>query len=138
MTNRHQRVLHRQHNRLFGGSEYDADFYNYSDGSYDPSTGEMTGQSRSSFATGVQVEIVTPGIDSTVDVDGTSFSWDMSIRVPESSSVVGSLVPLGEDADRPTEVEITDPETNSTDVFELQGYTYEKGSGFIMCRLIEQ
>lgn len=138
MTNRHQRVFARKHNDLFGESEYDCDFYNYSSGSYDPDTGEMSGQTRSSFATGVQVEIVPPGQDSTVDTDGTSFSWTTSIRVPETSTIVGSLVPLGEDAERPTEVEIHDPEDDENDMFELHSYTYEKGSGFIMCRLIEQ
>jgi hypothetical protein len=138
MTDRHQRVFARKHTDLFGGDEYDCDFYNYSQGSYDPDEGEMTGQSRSSFATGVQAEIVPPGQDSTVDTDGTSFSWSTSIRVPETSTIVGSLVPLGDDAERPTEVEITDPEDNATDRFELHSYTYEKGSGFIMCRLVEQ
>lgn len=138
MTDRHQRVFARKHDRLFGESEYSADFYNYSDGSYDPDTGEMTSQTRSSFATDVPVEIVPPAIDSSVDVEGTTFSWDTSLRVPEGSGVVGSLIPYGEDSDRPTEIEITDTEDNELDVYELQGYKYELGSGFIMLRVVEQ
>lgn len=134
-----QASFDRAHDDLFSLEAYTCDFFNYSQGSYDPDTGEMTGQSRDStpFAT-VQCEIVPPGQDSTVETDGTSFSWTTSIRVPETSAIVGSLVPLGEDAERPTEVEIHDPEDNANDTFELHSYTYEKGSGFIMCRLIEQ
>lgn len=139
MTKRHQRVFERKHNDLYESSAFTAEFYNYTKGQYDPNTGEMTLQTRDSspFAT-VQVEIVPPAMDTTVDTEGTSFSWDTSIRVPEDSAVVGSLVPYGEDSERPTEIEITDPETSTKDVYELQGYQYEKGSGFIMCRVVEQ
>lgn len=127
----------RAHNDLFETSRYDAEFFNYSSGSYDPNTGEMSGQTRSSIGT-VNVEIVPPGQDTTVDVDGTSFGWTTSIRFPEDKSIVGSLTPLGEDSERPTEVELTDQEDGSTERFELHSYTTEIGSGMIMCRLIEQ
>jgi hypothetical protein len=47
-------------------------------------------------------------------------------------------VPLGDDNQQPTVVKITDPEDNGTDEFELHGYSYEKGSGMLMCRLVEK
>lgn len=127
----------RAHGDLFQGSRYQAEFFNYSGGSWDPDADEFTGESRSSLGT-ENVEIVPPAQDSSVRVSGTSFSWDTSIRFPEEDSVVGSLKPLGEDADRPTEVEITDQEDGSTELFELHSYTTELGSGMLMCRLVEQ
>jgi len=133
----HRRVFNRLHEDLFSGSRYDAEFFNYSGGSYDPSSGDITGESRNSIGT-VNVEIVPPSMDSGVDVDGTSFSWDTSIRFPQDESIVGSLTPLGADNDRPTEVEVTNQEDNSTEVFELHSYTTELGSGMIMARLVEQ
>jgi len=126
----------RVHNDLFSGSRYSADFYNYTGGTYDPSTGAVTGESRDKFGT-ENVEIVPPAQDSSVDVDGTSFSWDTSIRFPQTDSVVSNLTPLGEDNERPTEVEITNQKDDSTEIYELHSYTTEIGSGFIMARIKE-
>lgn len=128
----------RAHSDLFGSqSRYNADFYNYSTGSYDPDEGEMTSQNRSSFATNITVEIVPPGQDSTVETSGTDFSWTTSIRFPDQS-FVSNIVPLGQDAEKPTEVEITDLKTDSMETFELHSYTTEVGSDMILCRLVEQ
>jgi len=138
MSNKtHRRAFDRVHDDLFSGDRYQAEFFNYSGGSYDPNEGEITGESRSQIGQ-EKVEIVPPGQDSSVDVDGTSFSWTTSIRLPESDSIVGNFKPLGEDNERPTEVEITDQEDSSTDTFELHSYTTELGSGMVMARLVEQ
>jgi len=133
---RFQDSVERQHDNLFGQSEYTATFYNYSGGSYDPNEGTVTGESRTQAGT-ANVEIVPPAIDSTVRVEGTSFSWDTSIRFPETDDIISELVPLGEDNERPTEVEIDEP-VDGIDTFELHGYKFEKGSGMIMARLVEQ
>jgi len=195
----HQRAFERGHNDLFSPSGYDATFYNYNSGSYDPSEGEITGENRNLLAT-LHVEITPPSIDSTVDTDGTSLGFDTSIRFPLSSEdetitedrtivsgetrrydsltiqsgvtltvdgtllvntltvngtlvtngdvmVIGGsnvdpfakgLVPLGEDNERPTEVEISNPKEGENDTYELHGYKYEKGSAMVMCRLVEQ
>jgi len=127
----------RAHNDLFSGTRYEATFYDYTTGSYDPDTGGKTGETRQELGT-ENVEIVPPGQDTTIENDGTSFSWTTSIRFPESQSIVGQLTPLGEDSERPTEVELTDQQSGETEVFELHSYTTEIGSGLIMCRLAEQ
>jgi hypothetical protein len=124
----------RAHDDLFD-APFDAEFVNTTQGSYDPNTGEIS-STETSLGT-IAVEIVPPAMDTTVDVDGTSFSWDSSIRFPEDKQP-GDLIPLGEDSREPTQVIITDPEEDNTDAFELHGYSYEKGSGMIMCRLVEQ
>jgi len=131
-----QDSFERAHSDLFGPSTYVADFYNYSGGSYDPNSGNITGSSRSSFAT-ENVEITPPGMDTTVETDGTDLEWDTSIRFPLDTTITGNLVPLGEDK-QPTEVEISDDESSDTTVYELHGYTVEKGSAMVQCRLIEQ
>jgi len=125
----------RVHDDLFD-APFDAEFVNTTQGSYDPNTGEITGSTESSLGT-ISVEIVPPAMDTTVDTDGTSQSWDTSIRFPEDKQP-GDLIPLGEDSREPTQVIITDPEEDSTDTYELHGYSYEKGSGMIMARLVEQ
>lgn len=130
-------MFDRKHTDLFGDNVYDATFYNYSGGSYDPDEGQITGESRSSFAT-IQVEYVTPGMDTSVDVDGNSFSWDSSIRFPQDEISQDDLTPLDEDSERPTEVELSDPQESDATLYELHGYTIEQGSAFYMCRLIEQ
>ena len=131
-------TLDRVHGDVFGGqSRYTAAFYNYSGGQWDPDNDEVTGETRGSIGT-VQVELVPPGQDSTVDTDGTSMSWTTSIRFPEDESVAGSLTPLGVDSERPTEVELSDQQDDSTAVFELHSYTTEAGSGMLLCRLAEQ
>jgi len=127
----------RAHSDLFSASDYTAEFFNTTQGTRDNLTDTYSGETRESIGT-IQIEVVPPAMDTTVDSEGTTFSWDTSIRFPEDESIVGSLIPLGENNRKPTEVEIEDNEDGSTDVFELHGYSYEKGSGMIMCRLVEQ
>lgn len=127
----------RAHDDLFETARYTASFFNYSTGTYDPDSDEMTGQTRSQIGS-ANVEIVPPGQDTTVDSDGTSFDWTTSIRFPQSESFVSNLTPLGVDSTKPTEVEITDQVENNTDTFELHSYTTELGSGFVMARLVEK
>lgn len=111
-------------------------FYNYSSGTYDPDGGKVTGRSRSQIAQ-EKVEYIPPSIDTSVDSDGTSVSWDTSIRFPDSDGVVGQLVTLGEDSEKPTEVEVADPEESDPTVYQLHGYSVEQASGMLMCRLVE-
>jgi hypothetical protein len=129
--------FYRAHDDFFVDSQYQATFYNWSTGTYDPDEGDITGQSRSSIGS-AQIEIVPPAQDTTVRDDGTSFSFDTSIRLPEDEDFIGDLIPFGEDNERPTEVEIENTKKDAVDNYELQGYTTELGSGFIMCRLVEQ
>lgn len=130
--------MQRLHTDLFAqDSRYSAEFYNYSAGSYNPDTGEVEGETRGTVAT-TNVELVPPRMDTTVDVDGTSFSWDTSARLPEADVPVDEFVPLGVDNQKPTEVEISDPTTGDSDLFELHGYTPERGSGFVMVRLVQK
>lgn len=128
--------LTRAHNDLFDAT-YTADFYEHTGGSYDPNEGEITGETRGAIATGIAVEIVPPGMDTTVDTDGTSFSWDTSIRLP-NESFTSRLVPLGVESAKPTEVEVVDETDSSVTVYELHGYSSERGSGMILARLVEQ
>jgi len=131
-------TLTRLHGDVFGqDSRYSAEFFNYSAGSYNPDTGEVEGATQTSIGT-TNIEFVPPRMDTTVDVDGTSFSWDTSARLPESDVPVGEFVPLGADNRKPTEVAITDPTTDETDMYELHGYSPERGSGMVMVRLVEQ
>lgn len=140
MTNKWERTketFSRAHSDLFDTT---AEFFNYDspgDGDYDPDTGKINYSGRSSEAT-VDCEIVPPTIDSTVETDGTSLSFDTSIRFPDSESITTTFKPIGDGFERPTEVEIADPHTGSDTVYELHGYSYEKNSGMIMCRLVEQ
>jgi len=148
-----QESFGRAHADLFS-ADFEAEFINTSLGTRDNATDTFSGEAESSVAT-VEVEIVPPAIDSTVRETGTSFSWDTSIRFPENvedvegwgfdwgenwggERLIDVLNPLGEDNQRPTLVEITDMADNDTDRFELHGYSYEKGSGMVMCRLVEQ
>lgn len=132
-----QRSVERAHNDLYSQATYSAEFFNISKGTRDNLNDEYTGETRDSIGT-IQVEIVPPAIDSTVETEGTDFDWTTSIRFPEDESVVGSLVPLGVESQKPTEVEISDNQDDSTTVYELHGYSIEKGSGMVMCRLVEQ
>jgi len=136
-NDRFRETLAREHDDVFGDSRYEAEFFNYSGGSYDPDRGEVTGETRSSIGT-AQVELVPPATDTTVDVDGTSFSWDTSIRLPTDTGLVSDFVPLGVDNERPTEVEISDQVEDDTDTYELHAHSEERGSGMVMCRLVEQ
>jgi len=59
-------AFNRAHGDLFGQqARYVAEFFNYSQGSYDPAEGEMSGQSRSSIGTAT-VEVIPPTQDSLV------------------------------------------------------------------------
>jgi len=128
----------RAHSDLFGGqNRYQAEFYNISQGTRSNLDDDYSAESRDSIGT-VQVEMVPPAMDTTVRTEGTSFNWDTSIRFPENESIVGKLVPLGEDSQKPTEVEIEDDQDSAIETYELHGYSTEKGSGMIMCRLKEQ
>jgi len=135
--NRFQDAADRAHQDLFFASEYTATFYNRDSGSYDPDEGKMIGQSRSQLAS-FDVEVVPPAQDTTVDVDGTNLDFTTSIRFPQGELSTGDLIPLGEDNRRPTEVEISNPQESDADIYELHGYSYEKGSEMLMCRLVEQ
>lgn len=138
MVERHQRVFKRLHNDLFEDSSYDADFYNTTSDSWDPDADDMnTTRDSSPFAT-IEVEYIPPTMDSTIDIDGSSFSWDTSIRFPSGDINQGNLNPAGEDAEKVTEVEIDDPVEGDTVVYELHSYTVETGSNMTMCRLVEQ
>lgn len=136
-----QGTFRRAHGDLFPADEsYTATFLNYPEpgaGDYNPDTGEINEGSRTQFAE-FDVEIVPPGMDTTVDVDGSSLSYDTSIRFPDDKLSTGELVPLGPDNQQPTVVEITDPQASDKEVFELHGYTFEKGSGMLLCRLVEE
>jgi len=196
-----RRTFERAHGDLFTGERYQAEFFNYSAGSYNPDTGDIEGSTRSSIGT-EDVEYVPPSIDTSVRVGGTSFSWDTSIRlvVPTQELIVSGgetvtiasdttevfttvtveangtleingtlitksvtadgtidtngtltlvdttatnpfialLTPLGEDGEKPTEIELTDQVEGTTTTYELHGYNNEVGSGMIMCRLVEQ
>ncbi len=104
--NRVRGSLGRAHDDLFEDTEYQAEFYNHSGGSYNPDTGQIEGDTRSKIGS-TTVELVPPAMDTTVETDGTSMSWDTSIR-------------------------------SSLTVYELHGYSIERGSGMVMCRLVEQ
>lgn len=139
MPNQNDRVrgtFERVHSDLFDSTPYDAEFINTSQGTRDNLTDSYSDETETSLGT-IQVEIVPPAIDSTVRSEGTSFSWDTSIRFPVDDKP-GELKPLGEDNEKPTVVEITDPEDSGIDEYELHGYSYEKGSGMLMCRLVER
>ncbi len=125
----------RGHDDLFN-DEYQAEFINTSVGTRDNVNDTFTGEDEDTLGT-ISVEIVPPAMDTTVRETGTSFSWDTSIRFPTDNKP-GELIPLGDDNQQPTVVKITDPEDNGTDEFELHGYSYEKGSGMLMCRLVEK
>jgi hypothetical protein len=105
-------------------------------GTRDNKTDEFTGETTNNLGT-IKVEIVPPAMDTTVRETGTSFSWDTTIRFPTEDKP-GDLVPLGEENRQTTEVTITDPEEDEGDEFELHGYSYEKGSGMLRCRLVEK
>lgn len=130
-------TLDRVHGDLYSGNRYSGEFYNYNGGTWNPDEDEVTGETRDLVGS-TNVELVPPGMDSTIETDGTSTSWTTSIRFPEDESVAGSLVPLGVDGEKPTEVELTDQQSGSMTVFELHSYTQEVGSGMLLCRLEEQ
>jgi len=188
----------RAHDDLFDSTRYDATFINTSQGTWDPDNDTMTGETENTIGT-VNVEIVPPSQDTSIDLQGTDFDWSTSIRFPIGSGdltvqsgtthtipageterystvtvesnatlvVNGKLVagtftnngtvdnngsvltlnssgpnafaqeikPLGDENERPTEVEIQDQLSGDTETFELHSYTTEIGSGMVMCRL---
>jgi len=125
----------RAHADLFS-ADYEAEFVNTSLGTRDNATDSFSGETETSLGT-IEVEIVPPAMDTTVRETGTSFSWDTTIRFPTEDKP-GDLVPLGEENRQTTEVIISDPEESEGDEFELHGYSYEKGSGVLRCRLVEK
>jgi len=129
-------TFERAHDGLFDSTRYDATFINTSQGTWDPDNDTMTGESETTIGT-VNVEIVPPSQDESIDLQGTDFDWATSIRFPEDKSIVGSLKGLGVDNEQPTQVQITDQQNDETETFQLHSYTTEIGSGMIMCRLQE-
>ena len=109
---------------------------NCTQGTRDNANDTFTGESETSLGT-IQVEIVPPAMYTTAWETGTSSSWATSILFPVDDKP-GELKPLGEDNEKPTVVEITDPEDSGIDEYELHGYSYEKGRGMLMCRLVEK
>jgi len=97
----HRQTFERLHGALFSQSRYEAEFFNYSAGTWDPDNDEMTGETKSSIGS-TTVEIVPPAQDSTIDLQGTDIDWSTSIRFPNTASdlVVKSgethTVPSGE------------------------------------------
>ncbi len=121
----------RSHNDL-GFPE--ATFENYTGATYNPDTGQKEGGSWSSIGT-AEVEFVPPSVDSTVSIEsGTSLGFDTSLRLPQSavSGLSGSLVPYGEDSQKPTRITVEGTE------YELQGNPTEHGSGMLMLRVTEK
>jgi hypothetical protein len=53
-------------------------------------------------------------------------------------TIIDFFQPLGEDNEKPTVVKIKSPAEPDVDEYELHGYSYEKGSGMILCRLREK
>jgi hypothetical protein len=125
----------RAHSNLFD-ADYIAEFINTSQGTRDNKTDTFSGETETTIGE-IEVEQVPPAMDTTVRETGTSFSWDTSIRFPEEDKP-GELKTLGDDNQRPTLVKLTDTVDGGTDEYELHGYSWEKGSGMIMCRLVEQ
>jgi len=74
-----RRTFERVHSDLFESTLYDAEFFSYTNGTYD--SGEITGKSRISIGE-INVEIVPPATDTTIDIDGTDLSFSTSIRFP--------------------------------------------------------
>jgi len=130
-------AFNRVHGDLFGQeARYVAEFYNYSAGDYNPDTGQLEGETKS-LTGSANVETVPPAQDSTISIErGSDVDWSTSIRFPEQTEITSEFKPLGVDNERPTEVEITDQKTDTTETFELHSYTTEIGSGMIMCRLM--
>jgi hypothetical protein len=187
------------HDDLFSEASYTATFYNTTQGTRDNLNDTYSGETRQQIGV-LQVEMVPPAIDTTIRDEGTSFSWDTSIRFPlgtdsltvsdgetytvasgeteqyatvtiasggtlvvdgsllvyESitnngvltdngtvtvfgeSDFADTIVPFGEDNRKPTEVEIVDDVDEESEVYQLDGYSIEKGSGMVMARLREK
>jgi len=109
-------------------------FENYDAGAYDPDTGTREEGEWVEIGT-TEVEFVPPSVDSTVSVEGgTSLGFDTSLRLLESSlsGFNQSLVPYGEDSEKPTRI------TVEGTTYELQGAPTEHGSGMLMLRVTEK
>jgi len=74
----------RAHADLFD-SRYEVTFYNYSAGDYNPDTGQLENETKSSIGSAT-VEIVPPAQDTTIDLQGTDVDWTTSIRFPIDST----------------------------------------------------
>jgi hypothetical protein len=92
-------------------------------------------------------DIVTVESGATLTVEGTLVTDTLTVNgtltnngtvTVLDSDFAAELNPLGEDNQQPTEVVITDPSDDGVDEYELHGYSYEKGSGMLMCRLVEK
>jgi phage baseplate assembly protein gpV len=186
----------RVHDDFFSGGRYEAEFFNTSQGTRDNRSDTYSGETRQLIGA-LQVEATPQTSDTSVRTEGTSFSWDMTIRFPfggadltvsdsytvlsgetetydsvtveagatltieaDAAIVAGSVTnngtidnngtfivfggtlqnvnALGEDNQKPTEVELADDVTDSTETYELHSYREERGSGMVMCRLVEQ
>jgi len=110
-----RRTFERAHGDLFTGSRYQAEFYDYSGGTYNPDTGDIEGSTRSSIGT-EDVEYIPPSIDTSVRVGGTSFSWDTSIRltVPTQPLVVSGGETVTIESDTTDVFSSVTVETNGT------------------------
>lgn len=109
-------------------------FENWENATYNPDSGQMEGGSWTEIGT-ASAEFVPPNIDSTVSVEsGTELGFDTSLRLPQSdvSGFTDSLVPYGEDAEKPTRI------TVEGTTYELQGTSTEHGSGMVMLRVTEK
>lgn len=128
-------AITRAHNDLFQQEEYQATFYTYTAGTYDPSTGEVTGATRSELTT-AHVEIVPPEVDTTVDLDGSDVDFTTSLQFPKSLFDVTQLDYLGSEK-TPSEVEVGDDVEGDTTTYQVQGYHEKRGSGLVLLRVVE-
>jgi len=103
----------RAHEQFFGGDRYRAEFYNYTQGEWNPDTDNITS---SEVSIGDwNVEIVPPAEDTTVDLQGTSLDFSTSIRFP-----IGGGELLVEDGETYT-VEVDTQEEYNTVIVEEGG-----------------
>jgi hypothetical protein len=126
--NRVQSTFHRLHDDLFFEEGYNADFYSY-DETYDSANDEWL-TTRNSVGT-TNVELTPPGINLSVDADGTSNGLDAIARLPEDDSVLTSIETYSDDNEQASELEI------QGETYIIQGTRIEEGSGFTMLELVE-
>ena len=129
-----RRTFERAHSDLFESTLYDAEFFSYTDGTYD--SGEITGKTRESVGT-ANVELVPPATDTTIDIEGTDLSFSTSIRAPKDDLPLSDIDFPGDDVKTPSEIEIADTVDSSTETYQAHAYSEEKGSGMVMIRLEE-
>lgn len=119
--------------RVHGAFDFpDGNFVNWTQGTYDPDTGQIEGE-WAPIGT-ASVELVPPEVDSTTSADsGSDLGFDTSLRAPESEleTLSGDIVPYGEDSEKPTRVVVEGTE------YEVQGNAPEHGSGMVLLRVTE-